>query len=371
MKKSLLLALLSFSILIMSAQDKEPVYKFENLIDLTHTETKNQCQTGTCWSFATISFLESELIRMGKGSHNLSEMFNVRMTYPKKAEMYVRLHGKHQFGPGSLCHDVINVLREYGCIPESAYSGRESEDIDYNHGQLDAVLKAVVNAVLEKKGGNGEYMEAVSGILDAYIGEVPETFSYQGEEYTPESFRDGMGLNANDYVSFTSYTHHPFYNDFILEIPDNFSQGNFMNIPMNDMMSVIDNALENGYTVAWDADVSERGFSFKNGVAIVPEKGTKRADYWTSVLKEQSVTQEMRQESFDNFSTTDDHLMHLIGKAKDQNGTTYYMIKNSWGDDNPYGGLQYISEEYVKLKTVAILLHKDALAKDLKKKCGY
>jgi bleomycin hydrolase len=367
MKNIFLSAFFCGAIVASNAQDETPVYEFENSIDLSHTDTKNQCQTGTCWSFATTSFLESELIRIGKGEHNLSEMFSVRMTYPKKAEMYVRMHGKHQFGPGSLCHDVINVLSEDGCVPESVYSGRESEDVDYNHGQLDAVLQATVEAVVKNGGGKYDYLGAVDGILDAYIGEVPEKFEYEGKEYTPESFRDGMGLNADDYVNFTSYTHHPFYENFVLEIPDNFSQGQFMNVPVNDMISVIDNALENGFSVAWDADVSERSFSFKNGVAIIPVKGTDKVDMWKKVVDEKKVTQEMRQETFDNFTTTDDHLMHLIGKAKDQNGTIYYMIKNSWGDDNPYGGIQYISQEYVKLKTVGILVHKDGVPKAVKK----
>lgn len=370
MKKVLISSLFCVAMLLATAQDKEPVYTFETTVDLSHTETKDQCMTGTCWSFATVSFLESELIRMGKGAVDLSEMYNVRMTYPKKVDKYVRMQGKHQFGPGSLSHDVINVLEESGLVPESAYSGRDSAEEEYDHGQLDAVLEAVVKAVLKNDPGNRDYVEAVSGILDAYIGEIPEKFTYEGTEYTPESFREAMGLKASDYISFTSYTHHPFYEEFVLEVPDNFSQEEYMNVPMGDLISIIDNALANGYTIAWDADVSERSFSFKNGVAIIPEEGVKKDELWKSVVNEKTVTQEMRQETFDDFSTTDDHLMHLIGKAKDQNGTVYYMIKNSWGDDNPYGGIQYISAEYVKLKTVGILVHKDAVPKQLRKKTG-
>ncbi len=370
MNKIIVLSFFCVTVLVLAAQDEKPVYQFENIVDLTRTETKDQCQTGTCWSFATVSFLESELIRMGKGSHNLSEMFNVRMTYPEKAEKYIRMHGKHQFGPGSLSHDVINVLEKHGCVPESVYAGRESEEEDYDHGQLDAVLEAVVNAVLKNKQGSGDYMAAIHGILDAYIGEVPSSFDYNGKTYTPASFRDEMGLSADDYINFTSYSHHPFNDSFILEVPDNFSQGEFVNVPVNDLVSIIDHALENGYSIAWDADVSERSFSFKNGMAILPVSGTKKEDMWSTVVEEKRVTQEMRQDTFDNFSTTDDHLMHLIGKAKDQNGTIYYMIKNSWGDSNPYDGVQYISQEYVKLKTVGILLHEDGVPKAVKKQCG-
>ena len=370
MKKLVLLSLFCVATLFLNAQDKTPVYTFENTIDLSHTETKDQCMTGTCWSFATVSFLESEVLRMGNGQHNLSEMFNVRMTYPKKVNKYVRMQGKYQFGPGSLSHDVINVLGEYGLMPESAYAGRESATEEYDHGQLDAVLEAVVKAVLKNDPGNGTYAAAVEGILDAYIGEVPESFSYEGKEYTPISFKETMGLKASDYVSFTSYTHHPFYEEFILEVPDNFSQEAFMNVPVTDLVSIVNYALTNGYTIAWDADVSERSFSFKNGMAIIPEAGVKKEELWTEVVNEKTVTQEMRQETFDDFTTTDDHLMHLIGKAKDQSGTTYYMIKNSWGTGNSYGGIQYISEQYFKLKTVGILLHKDGVPKDVKKKAN-
>ncbi|MFK7756823.1 MAG: C1 family peptidase [Flavobacteriales bacterium] len=370
MKKLLFTSIFCVGALLSYSQDKKPVYEFKTAIDLSHTETKNQCMTGTCWSFATVSFLESELMRMDKGQHDLSEMFNVRMTYPKKVDKYVRMQGKYQFGPGSLSHDVINVLEGYGLVPESVYSGRENEKELYDHGQLDAVLVAVVDAVLENNPGNRAYVAAVEGILDAYIGEVPEKFTYEGKEYTPQSFKESMGLNASDYVSFTSYTHHPFYEEFILEVPDNFSQGEFMNVPVEDLVSIIDNALTEGYTIAWDADVSEKSFSFRNGIAIIPEDGIKKDQLWKEVVKEKKVTQEMRQETFDNFTTTDDHLMHLIGKATDQNGTTYYMIKNSWGDGNPYDGIQYISEEYIKLKTVGILLHKEGVPKAVRKKAG-
>ncbi len=354
------------AIALSATAQQKTAYEFTELINLDHTSTKSQGQTGTCWSFATVSFLESEVIRLGHEPVDLSEMFNVRHTYPKKAEKYVRLHGKHQFGPGSLSHDVINVLRDYGCVPESVYSGVEEGD-KHNHNQLDAVLEATVEAVTENGGGKYDYLSAVNGILDAYLGAAPTQFDYEGETFTPASFREHLNLNANDYVSFSSYTHHPFNEQFILEVPDNFSQGSYWNIPADDMLQVIDHALENGFTVAWDADVSEKGFSFRKGIAIVPEDGVEKDELWETIVPEKTVTQEMRQETFDDFSTTDDHLMHLIGKAKDQNGNIYYMIKNSWGEKNPYGGIQYISAAYVKLKTVGILLHKDGVPKKVKK----
>ena len=317
MKKILLVTGFSIAMLTMTAQEmpeETAVYRFENLVDLAKTETKDQCRTGTCWSFATVSFLESEIARLGYGEHDLSEMFNVRMTYPQKAEMFLRYHGKHQFGPGSLSHDVINVLRDYGVVPESVYAGRESADVDHNHGQLDAVLEAMVKAILNHKGGAGDYMSAIQGVLDAYLGKVPESFEYNGKKYTPKSLGKDLGLDAKNYKSFTSYTHHPFYSEFVLEIPDNFSQGEFMNLPINNLVQIVDNALDEGYTISWDADVSEKGFSFKNGMAIVPEEGVTKDQLFKEVVDEKVITQEMRQETFDNFSTTDDHLAILVHK---------------------------------------------------------
>lgn len=346
-------------------------YTFEVVKDNSHTSTKDQCRTGTCWSFATISFVESELIRMGKGEHNLSEMFNVRVTYPKKAENYVRYQGRAQFGPGSLSHDVINAIRDYGMVPEEAYSGLNPGVTEHNHGELDAMLEGLVKGVTEVRGSKTDaYKKAVDAVLDATLGRVPKKFAYQGKEYTPESFRDAMGFNASDYVSLSSFTHHAMWEPFILEVPDNFSQGQFYNVPIEDLGKVAQNALGNGYTVAWDADVSERGFSFRNGMAILPVDGTSKDDMFKKVVAEQTVTQEKRQEAFDMQSTTDDHLMHITGMSKDQNGNMYYITKNSWGTGNSFDGFQHVSEAYFNMKTVGIMVHKDAIPADIRSKLG-
>lgn len=345
----------------------EKVYEFTVVKEIDATETKDQCRTGTCWSFATISFLESEALRLGNGRHDFSEMFNVRVTYPLKAEKYVRYHGKYQFGPGSLCHDVINAVAEHGIVPESVYTGLNYGLEKHNHAELDAVLEGMVEAVVENKGRGltNKWREAVEAILDVYLGEIPETFEYNGKAYTPEEFRNAMGINAEDYLSFTSFTHHPFYQSFVLEVPDNFSQEPFNNIPLDDLVSIVDNAIEKGFTVAWDADVSERGFSFKNGIAIAPGEDVTRDQLFSEVVDELTVTQMLRQEQFDNYKTTDDHLMHITGMALDQSGKEYYIVKNSWGEDNPYGGIQYVSKAYFMLKTVGILVHEDAVPSDV------
>lgn len=348
-------------------------YKFTDVKSLAKGETEDQCKSGTCWSFATISFLESELIRLGKGTIDLSEMYNVRMTYPKKAADYVRYQGKTQFGPGSLAHDAINVMGEYGIVPESAYSGLQSGVSEHDHNGLDALLESTLKTALEKKlvEQNQDWKKAIEGILDAYLGRAPKEFDWNGKKYTPATFRDAMGLKASDYVSITSFNHHPFNSQFILEVPDNFSHGSFYNVTIDELVAITENAINNGYSVAWDADVSEKTFSFKNGMAIMPAADVKPEEYFKKVVPENKVTQEERQNAFETLRTTDDHLMHLVGLSKDQNGTMYFVIKNSWGKNNPYGGLQYISTEYFRGKTVAILLHKDGVPKDIRKNLGF
>lgn len=351
----------------VSAQN---AYTFKEEVRLDATGTKDQCRTGTCWSYSTVSFIESELIRMGKGRHNLSEMFNVRVTYPKKAEMYVRYHGNYQFGPGSLCHDVINAIRQYGVVPEEVYHGLNYGAERHDHGELDAILLGMVKAVVENRStstGN-TWMMAFNGTLDAYLGEIPETFLYLGKSYTPASLRDELGLQADDYVSITSYAHHPFWSPFVLEVPDNFSQGSFYNVPLDELEALVVNALNNGFTLAWDADVSEKGFSFREGMAILPPPGIMKDELFVTVVNEPTVTQELRQASFDNYQTTDDHLMHIVGIASDQDGRRYFIIKNSWGSGNPMNGCQYISMAYFRMHTISVLLHKEGLSKDLRKK---
>lgn len=344
-------------------------YTFETQRFAKGIDVEDQCATGTCWSFATMSFLESEIIRKGNQPVDLSEMFNVRYTYPMKAESYVRFQGKQQFGPGGLSQDVIYVLQNHGMVPESAYTGLPVGQKEHDHSAMDAILEGTVKTVLDNKlNRDMSWLTAVNGILDAYLGKVPTEFEYNGKKYTPASFRDAMGIKASDYVNITSFSHHPFYSSFVLEVPDNWMKGSFYNVPLDELQSIIDNAVETGYTVAWDADVSEKTFSFTNGLAIVPADGVNKEDVFKKIVPEKTIDQSIRQIAFDQQETTDDHLMHLTGKAKDQNGNVYYMIKNSWGTQNPYGGYQYISTSYLRYKTVSIVVHKDAIPAAIKTK---
>ena len=359
-----LIAVLAGFPMILSAQeqDKEqaPLYTFKTLADLTATSVKDQCQTGTCWSFSTTSFLESEAARIGGGVVDLSEMASVRYTYPLKAEMFLRHHGLHQFGPGSLCHDVLNAAADYGLVPDFAFTGLDAGELVYDHGELDAVLSAAVKAMSKQKVLSDDWRDAVDGICDAYLGKLPSSFQYNGKTYTPGSFRDYLGINPSEYVSLTSFSHHSFGETFVLEVPDNFSRGQFLNLPIEDLTRVVRKALMDGYTVAWDADVSEKGFSFRNGMALLPAV-EEEAMMFKEVIEEAKVSQASRQEGFENHMTTDDHLMHIVGLAIDQKGSEYFVIKNSWGQDNPYGGRQYISMAYFKAKTIAVTLHRDAM----------
>lgn len=326
------------------------------------SEVKSQDRTGTCWSFATASFLESELMRMGKGNINLSEMFIVRNIFKDKAMNYILRQGKANFSQGSLSHDLIRMTEKAGLITEDAYSGLIAGDEKHDHSEMEAGLKGFLDGVRTRKTLSTKWMGAFSGILDSYMGSVPTKFAHKGKSYTPKTFVADSGIKPHDYISITSFTHHNFYDEFILEIPDNYSNGSFYNVPLDEMMSVIDYALLAGYTIAWDGDVSEKGFSAKNGIAILP-LDVQREDLFTVPGEEMTVTQENRQENFENYRTTDDHLMHLVGIALDQNGTKYYLIKNSWGEISDFKGYLYMSESYLKMKTVSIMLHKDALPK--------
>lgn len=379
--------LLLFSIILFpylvnaQAKKKKEAYEFQMVKEIKTTPVKNQAATGTCWSFATTSFVETELIRMGKGEHILSPMFNVYYSYLPKAVNYVRYSANANFGMGGQAHDVMNVIKQYGFIPEEVYSGMNIGEEKHNHAEMDGVLKAIVDAISKARSGKitPRWQEVFESAVNIYLGAIQKEFPYQGKTYTPKSFAESLGFNADDYVEITSYTHHPFFTKFDLEVPDNWSKDKYYNIPVNDLMKIIDNALMSGYSVAWDGDTSEKYFDRKKGMAIVPvmeestaaEEEKKEDETEGKPESEKIVTQKMRQESFDNHTTTDDHLMHLTGIAKDQNGTKFYYTKNSWGTkDKKYGGYWYMSEQYVRLKTIAIMIHKDVIPAEIKTKLG-
>jgi len=340
-------------------------YTFTHTKDIDCSQVKNQSRTGTCWSFATASFIESDLMREGKGKHDLSEMFVVRNIYKDKALNYLLRQGKANFSQGSLAHDLMRMMKRDGVVPESVYSGLVDGDTNHNHNELEAALKGFMDGVLKSKNPSKKWKPAFDGILDAYLGSCPDKFEYNGKEYTAQSLASDLELDASEYISLASFTHHPFYEKFILEIPDNYSNGHFYNIPLDKMMSSIDAAIEKGYTVAWDGDVSEKGFDAKKGIAVLPSNQS-RKDLFDSPGEEVSVTAVNRQENFENFKTTDDHLMHIVGKAKDQKGTEYYIIKNSWGPISPYKGYLYMSKSYVAMKTISVMLHQDVLTGKMK-----
>lgn len=331
------------------------------------TPVKSQDKTGTCWSFSTCSFLESELMRMGKGKHDLSEMYVVRNIYRDKARNYVLRQGKANFSQGSLCHDVINAVSRHGIVPERVYSGMTVGVSKHDHGEMAAVLKGYLDGLLKRKRLSDKWDDGFDAVLDVYLGEFDEDFSIDGKQYHPKAYAMQLGFNPADYVSLTSFTHHPFNTSFILEIPDNYSNGSFINIPMDELEVIVDNALKNGFSVAWDGDVSEKGFSAKNGLAILPED-EKNENLFNKILPEKTVTQEMRQTNFESFATTDDHLMHIVGTASDEAGNKYYKIKNSWGEISDYKGFLYMSMPYFRMKTVSILLHKDAIPENIVKR---
>ena len=333
-------------------------FTIEHSIDCT--EVKSQDSTGTCWSFATASFIESELIRREKGQHNLSEMFIVKNIYRDKARNFVLRQGKANFSQGALAHDFINSAHQFGLVPEEVYSGREDDTQRHDHSEMEAVMLGFLEAVAKQKRLSPKWQVACDKILDTYLGTAPERFTYRGRSYSPIEFSKSLEFRGQDYVSISSFTHHPFYEPFVLEIPDNYSNGSFQNLSVDDMMEIIDTALENGFSIAWDGDVSEKGFSAARGIAVLPADESRR-DLFTKPGEELDVDQAMRQSTFESLSTTDDHLMHLVGISRDADGNKYYMVKNSWGEIGPYEGFIHMSEAYVRLKTMAIIVHKDAI----------
>ncbi|MDH8701475.1 aminopeptidase C [Dysgonomonadaceae bacterium PH5-43] len=386
---ALVLGLLIIPVCLSAQEEKQEGFNFEVVKEVPITSIKNQNSAGTCWGYSGLGMIESELIRMGKGEIDLSEMYIVRKSYEDKAMKYVRMHGKTNFGQGGAFADVIDCIKYYGILPEEAMTGLNYGETTHKHSEMEAALTGYIEGIVKNpnKKLSTAWYKGYCSILDAYLGEIPETFTYKGVEYTPESFTKSLGINADDYISITSFTHHPFYSTFAIEVPDNWRWAPSYNLPLDEMMQVIDNALNKGYSVAWASDVSEKGFNRK-GIAVVPDADAsetigsdqanwlglsqKERDNMINTLKspvpEKTITQEMRQEGFDTFETTDDHGMLIYGIAKDQNGTQYYMVKNSWGETGDYKGTWYASKAFVSYKTTNIVVHKDALPKAIKNK---
>jgi len=398
MIKQLVLAAAALSLVIPATaqQDtKDEGFKFTTVKALPISSVKNQHRSSTCWCFSTLSYFESELLRLGKGEYDFSEAFVVNKTMMDRAEKAVRTHGDVSFSPGGFASDVQYCWKHYGIIPQDAMPamGTLYGDSLPNNSEMDEIAKAYVDAIVkEDEDGMSKTLSPVwkkglQGIYDSYLGKCPEKFTYKGKEYTPQSFAASLGLNMDDYVAITSFTHHPFYEKFVIEVQDNWRWEQAYNVTIDEMMRCVENAIQKGYTIAWGADVSEQGFS-RNGIGQMPdvENGLTGSDMarWTGLtynyakrefltskpFKEIVPTQELRQKGYDNWETTDDHGMLIYGIAKDQNGKKYYMAKNSWGTDNTYQGTWYFTEAFVALKTIDIMVHKDAIPADIAKKLG-
>ena len=368
---------------------KAPEYEFTVVKENPVTSIKNQYRSGTCWCYSALSFIESEILRTKGQEVDLSEMFVVGKSYHDRAVKYVRLDGHLNFAAGSSFGDVLHVIEDYGIVPQEAFSGFNYGTEMPEQNELDAALAGYVRAIAQNpnKKLTTAWVNGFDGILDAYLGEVPAAFTVDGKSYTPESYRDALGINADDYVNLTSFTHHPFYEPFIIEVPDNWRWDSAYNLPIDELMEVMYNAIDKGYTIAWGSDVSENGFT-RDGLAIMPVEKKKAAagsdqERWVGkaadqpkeevkaeLPEEMEITQEMRQDGYDRKTTTDDHGMHIYGVAKDQNGTNYFMVKNSWGETGKYKGIWYASDSFVKYKTLNIVVHKDALPKAIAKKLG-
>ena len=367
-----------------------PKYEFTTIKELPTTSIKNQFRSGTCWCYAALSFVESEILREKGASLDLSEMFGVGTSYRDRAVKYVRLDGHLNFGAGSSFGDVLHVIEDYGIVPQEAMPGMNYGTEMPEQAELDAALKGYVEAIAKNpnKKLTTAWLNGFDGIVAAYLGDYPSEFEVNGKKYTPESYRDALGFDVKDYVNLSSFTHHPFYEQFIIEVPDNWRWDSAYNLPIDELMEVMYNAIDKGYSIAWGSDVSEKGFT-RSGIATMPVEKKKKAaagsdqEKWVGKSTEENkeeakpelpeeviATQEMRQDGYDRKTTTDDHGMHIYGLAQDQNGTKYFMVKNSWGEAGKYKGIWYASDAFVRYKTLNIVVHKDALPKDIKKKLG-
>ncbi|WP_125723125.1 C1 family peptidase [Flavobacterium ustbae] len=364
----------------LNASDKSKEnFKFTEVINLGTTSVKNQGSSGTCWSYASNSFLESEMIRLGKQPVELSQIYSARNVYVDKGENYVRMHGAITLGDGGALHDVINMYKKYGTVPREVYTGLNYGTDKNKFAEMGALIEGFLTAVV--KNPNGEltptWKKAYAAMIDSYLGKAPENFAFKGKNYTPQSFaKEVVGINPDEYVEMSSYNNVPYYQKTTMMVPDNWSLDQVYNVKINDMTDVIDNALKKGYTVAWATDVSEKTFSWKNGVAYVATKkfedmtAEEKADLFNGPKAEPEITPEMRQAAFDNYTTTDDHGMHIIGLAKDQTGKEYYIVKNSWGETNDYKGFLFVTKNFVKYKTTALLVNKGGIPAEIAKKLG-
>ena len=396
MKKFILAlaALVLFGSSVFAQQDSTKKYEFAKVYDNPQTPVKDQYRSGTCWAFSALGYLESELIKEGKGEFDLSEMWIVRNAYLDKAELYLRYHGTNNFSQGGGFHDIVDMIKKYGIVPEEAYTGLNYGTTKHDHTEIEKILTGFVSGLKDASKLSTAWKSAFNSILDSYFGVRPTEFTYKGKKYTPKSFAEYLfGKDCKDldnYVEITSYTHHPFYSQFILEIPDNWLRSQVYNVKLDEMMEIMDNALKEGYSIGWGADVSEKGFSWKNGVAIVPDEdktdltGSER-DRWEKLTAsekaknaykfdgsaiEKTITQDLRQQGFDDFTTTDDHGMVITGLFKDQHGIKFYKVKNSWNTENIYDGYFFASDAFVRYKTMDYMVNKNAIPKDIKSKLG-
>lgn len=375
------------------AVDSVERFVFTDIVSVPTTSVKDQNKSGTCWCFSTNSFFENEILRATGDTVDLSEMYVVRKCYEDKADRYVRMYGQANFAAGGSALDVPYVWQRYGMMPEEAYTGLQYGEDKHVHGEMDAILTSIVKDIVKNpnKKISPAWRKAYAGVLDAYLGEVPETFTHNGKTYTPQSYAASLGVSPDDYIAVTSFTHHPFYKAFPVEIPDNWLWAEYMNVPLEEMKAIVDNALDNGYSVEWAADVSEPGFKWKEGVALMPKAkddrdmtGTELSRWvtlsdkeriddrynFTGPVEEIEVTQELRQQMFDSQETTDDHGMVIVGYATDQKGNRYYKVKNSWDTNQIYGGYLYVSEPFFLAKTIDIYVNKAAVPASLAKKIG-
>ena len=357
-----------------SANSKDH-FVFTDVINLENTSVKDQGSSGTCWSYSGNSFIESEMIRMGKKPVELAQIFTARNAYIEKGKMYVKMHGAVTLGEGGAFHDVMNMYKKYGTVPRSVYTGLQEGQSRNNFSEMSKMAESVLGSVIKNDKLSDNWLKAYTAVIDTYLGEAPTEFMYEGKKYTPKTFADQVvGVNADDYIEISSLKEYPYYTKFTLLVPDNWSFDQVYNVKMDELVETVDNALKNGYTVAWAGDVSEKGFSWKNGVAYVPEvdftqmTAEQKADMFNGPKPEKQVTEEQRQKAFDNYETTDDHGMHITGIAKDQNGKAYYIVKNSWGLSNDYHGYMYMTKEFMKYKATAIMLHKNAVPKAIAQK---